>query len=731
MERKKSNEVLGIILLAAAIFVLLSLFSYHPADRSWLIESSKTTEPQYANYMGFLGAQTSATLYEFLGVTSYFVGIFLLLWGWNRLFHREVKARYTKFVGFILFMVALCTLLQITLGMVQLRGAPLRPGGVVGEELQLLLQRLMNYSGTLWFAITALCLSLILLTRLSFLRVTLKMKSSLLHHVQKQKTSLAKHREIKHKKKMREEVIKKYAQKKEPKADNIVATIRIGKKTHLEKPSSSTTRLQRGQLELKLGRDHWELPSTSLLEYSLEEKKVDERELMKSARLIVDKFKEFSIGGSVLQIHPGPVVTTFEFKPDPGVRYSKMVSLVDDLCLALQSVSVRISRIPGKSTVGIEVPNKEMETIFLKEIIESEPFQNSPSKLTLCLGKLIDGRNFVTDLSRMPHLLIAGATGSGKSVALNSMICSIMYKATPDEAKLIMIDPKQLELGIYEDIPHLLVPVVTNTKYASNALKWAVVELENRLRLLANYGVRNIEQFNQLLQPRGKTPAEIVEEGVKPLPYIVVVIDELADLMILCSATVEESMTRLAQMARAVGIHLIVATQRPSVDILTGIIKANFPSRISFRVSSKVDSRTILDMNGAERLLGRGDMLFLPPGSARLVRIHGPLVTEKETMKLINFWKSQGQPVYDHSVTHSAPEPQRGIPEERDDMYEQAVRLIVTTGYASISNLQRKLGLGYSRAAKLIDIMEEEGIVGPADRSKPRKVLVGPDYLDK
>jgi len=731
MERKLSNEVLGITLLAVAIFILLSLFSYHPTDRSWLVESTKTTELQYANYMGFLGAQTSATLYELLGITSYFFGIFLLLWGWNRLLHKEVKARYTKLVGFILFMIALCTLLQISLGTVQLQGAPLRSGGAVGEELRLLLQRVMNYSGTLWFAITALCLSLILLTRLSFLKITLKVKSSLLHLVQKQKTSLAKRREVKHKKKMRQEVIRKYARKKEPTADNIVATIRIGEKSPHEKSSSPPARPRRGQLELKLERDHWELPSVSLLDYSHKEKKLDEKELMKSAKLIVEKFKEFSIGGSVLQIHPGPVVTTFEFKPDPGVRYSRTVNLADDLCLALGAVSIRISRLPGKSTVGIEVPNKEMETIFLKEIIESEPFQNSPSKLSLSLGKLIDGRNFVTDLSRMPHLLIAGATGSGKSVALNAMICSIMYKATPDEVKFVMIDPKQLELGIYENIPHLLVPVVTNTKYASNALKWAVVEMENRLRLLANYGVRNIDQFNQLLQPKGKTPEEIIEEGVKPLPYIVVVIDELADLMILCSAAVEESITRLAQMARAVGIHLIVATQRPSVDVLTGIIKANFPSRISFRVSSKVDSRTILDMNGAERLLGRGDMLFLPPGSARLIRIHGALVTEKETLKLINFWKSQGRPLYDHSVTQSAPEPQREAPEERDEMYEQAVRLIVTTGYASISNLQRRLGLGYSRAAKLIDIMEEEGIVGPADRSKPRKVLVGPDYIKK
>ena len=731
MEKKLSNEVLGITLLALSIFILLSLISYHPADRSWLVESPQTDELEYANYMGFLGAQTSATFYEFLGLTSYFVGIFLFLWGWNRLLHREVKARYTKLVGFILFVVALCTILQMVKGTVQLRGSSLRAGGVVGEQLQLLLQRVMNYSGTLWFVITALCLSLILLTHLSFLHVSLKVKSSLLHLVQRQKTSLAKRRKVKHKEKMRQEVVKKYAREKEPADENIVATIRIGKKTPFEKPSSPLPGLQRGQLELKLGKDHWELPATSLLDYSPEEKIINERELMKSARLIVEKFKEFSIGGAVLQIHPGPVVTTFEFKPDPGVRYNKMVNLVDDLCLALQAVSVRISRIPGKSTVGIEVPNKEMETIFLKEIIESEQFQSSPSKLTISLGKLIDGRNFVTDLSRMPHLLIAGATGSGKSVALNSMICSIMYKATPDEVKFIMIDPKQLELGIYEDIPHLLVPVVTNTKYASNALKWAVVEMENRLRLLASYGVRNIEQFNQLLKPRDKTSSETVEEWVKPLPYIVVVIDELADLMILCSAAVEESMTRLAQMARAVGIHLIVATQRPSVDVLTGIIKANFPSRISFRVSSKVDSRTILDMNGAERLLGRGDMLFLPPGSARLVRIHGALVTEKETMRLINFFKSQGRPVYDHSVIRSAPEPPREPPEERDEMYDQAVRLIVTTGYASISNLQRKLGLGYSRAAKLIDMMEEQGIVGPADGSKPRKVLVGSDYLKK
>jgi S-DNA-T family DNA segregation ATPase FtsK/SpoIIIE len=435
----------------------------------------------------------------------------------------------------------------------------------------------------------------------------------------------------------------------------------------------------------------------------------------------------------VLQIHPGPVITTFEFKPDAGIKYSKITSLADDLCLALKAESVRIDRISGKSTVGIEIPNERREHISLREIIESELFQSSTSRLSVGLGKTVDGAPYVTDITRMPHLLIAGATGTGKSVALNCMICSILYKSTPDEVKLVLIDPKRLELGAYQHIPHLLTPVVTDPKQAAEVLKWSVSEMENRIRMLASEGVRNIEQFNNILkgaQEAGEVRESEDGEPLKPLPYVLVVIDELADLMMVSSADVEEAITRLAQMARAVGIHLVLATQRPSVDVITGIIKANFPCRISFRVASRVDSRTILDGNGAEQLLGRGDMLFLPPGSARLVRLHGPIVSEAEVGRLVSFWKKMGKPEYNDAILQARERVEAGD-FERDELFDEAARLVVRTGVASVSHLQRKLRLGYSRAARLMDMLEADGLVGPADGSKPREILVSTDYFDE
>ena len=382
------------------------------------------------------------------------------------------------------------------------------------------------------------------------------------------------------------------------------------------------------------------LPPPSLLDSPRTEHKIDERELMEAARQLEEKCREFSVEGQVAQIHPGPVVTTFEFKPEAGVKYSKVTGLSDDLCLAMQAESVLIERIPGKSTVGIQIPNPNREAISLRELLESEAYQRSPSKLTLALGKTIHGEPYVTDLATMPHLLIAGSTGTGKSVGLNSMLTSILYRSTPDEVRMILIDPKRLELGMYEEIPHLLTPVVVDPKKAANALRWAVREMEERYKTLAAEGVRNIDQYNRnvrnILQERGAAAATD-PEAPKLLPFVVVVIDELADLMMVASNEVEESIARLAQMARAVGIHLILATQRPSVDVITGLIKANLPSRISFRVSSKIDSRTILDGNGAEQLLGKGDMLFLPPASSRCIRLHGPYISEQESARLASF----------------------------------------------------------------------------------------------
>src|SRR5678815_4136304 len=461
-------------------------------------------------------------------------------------------------------------------------------------------------------------------------------------------------------------------------------------------------------------RGQYTLPPLTLLDAPKIERKIDERELMEAARQLEEKCREFSVEGQVVQIHPGPVVTTFEFKPEAGVKYSKITGLADDLCLAMQAESVLIDRIPGKSTVGIQIPNPNREAISLRELLESDAYQRSSSKLTLALGKTIHGEPFVADLATMPHLLIAGSTGTGKSVGLNSMLTSILYRATPDDVRMIMIDPKRLELGMYEDIPHLLSPVVVDPKKANNALRWAVREMEERYKTLAAEGVRNIEQYNRnvrnVLQERGAD----AEDAPKTLPFIVVVIDELADLMMVASNEVEESICRLAQMARAVGIHLILATQRPSVDVITGLIKANLPSRISFRVSSKIDSRTILDSNGAEQLLGRGDMLFLPPASSRCIRLHGPYISEQESARVASFLRKQGKPVFDDTITaEDEKSGQSTIEYEKDELYDEAARIVVSTGQVSISYLQRKMRIGFSRAARLVDMMEAEGLVSP------------------
>jgi S-DNA-T family DNA segregation ATPase FtsK/SpoIIIE len=483
------------------------------------------------------------------------------------------------------------------------------------------------------------------------------------------------------------------------------------------------------------------LPPTFLLNEPPGRNAYDEQELKDTAARIKSKFEEFNVLGNVVQINPGPVVTTFEFKPEAGIKYSRITNLVEDLCLGLQAESILIERIPGKPTVGIEVPNTRRELIALRQMLESDEFTSSHSHLTIALGKDINGRIRVAALDAMPHLLIAGSTGSGKSVMINSMIMSILYKSTPDEVRLIMVDPKRVELGMYEGIPHLLTPVITDPKKATNALRNAVLEMERRLRLLAEYGVRNIDQFNKKVRKLQEKPRslfaedEIQEEEVRLLPYILILIDELADLMMLEGKNVEESVTRLAQMARAVGMHLVLATQRPSVDVITGLIKANFPARISFRVATRVDSRTILDVMGSEHLLGKGDMLFLPPGSSRLTRVHGAFVTETEIQGVVDFWKQQAQPEYDQSFL-IAPPPDDDIPADgepaggdQDPVYEEAVRLVLQMGKASTSTLQRHLRLGYGRAARILDMMQRDGIIGPPDGSKPREVLKRPDWL--
>ena len=436
--------------------------------------------------------------------------------------------------------------------------------------------------------------------------------------------------------------------------------------------------------------------------------------LEEKGRLLCSKLEDFGILGEVVQISPGPVITTFSVRPAPGVKISRIVSLADDLALALSALGIRIvAPIPGKDVVGVEIPNTHRQMVGFREMISSPNFRQPPSCLSLCLGKDIKGRPYVADLAKMPHLLIAGATGAGKSVAINAMVLSMLFKADPDAVKFIMIDPKRIELSLYADLPHLITPVVCDMKEATGALFWAVEEMERRYELLAISQVRAIDRYNQKAASRGER-----------LPYIVVIIDELADLMMVSSRDVEVALTRLAQMARAAGIHLILATQRPSVDVLTGVIKANFPTRISFKVSSKTDSRTILDANGAESLLGKGDMLFLPPNAADLRRLHGPFVDEGDIGRVTQFIKTQRSPAYIEQVTCRREEANGGNGDiEYDDLYDEAVALVVKLGQASISNIQRHMRIGYNRAARMVDVMEKEGIVGPSDGSKPREVL--------
>jgi S-DNA-T family DNA segregation ATPase FtsK/SpoIIIE len=478
----------------------------------------------------------------------------------------------------------------------------------------------------------------------------------------------------------------------------------------------------------------YKLPSSSLLYRSEEQAIVREEALREEARVLVEKCGEFGVDGQVVQINPGPVVTTFEFRPDAGVKYSRVTGLADDLCLAMAAESILIERMAGKSTVGIQVPNHDRETIWLRDVVECESFAQSKSRLAIALGKDINGRIVTADLASMPHVLIAGSTGSGKSVAINAMIMSVLFKSTPEQVRMILVDPKRVELGMYEGIPHLFTPIITEAKLAANALRNAVREMERRLKLLAANHVRNIDQFNKLFDHGSEYLFEDVNQ--EPLPYIIIIIDELADLMMLDRSNVEESITRLAQMARAVGIHLILATQRPSVDVITGLIKANVPTRMSFRLATKVDSRTIIDSNGAESLLGRGDMLYLPPGTSRLQRVHAPFVTEKEISAVTEFWRAQGEAEYVQGFLEG-PKDEKGDPDEggepgseaNDDLYDDAVRLVFEFGKASTSLLQRRLRIGYGRAAHLIDMMYNDGLVGPADGSKPRELLKSPEFF--
>jgi DNA segregation ATPase FtsK/SpoIIIE, S-DNA-T family len=756
---RRASEFLGVALFAAAVLWIVALVTYEPTDPAWFFTTASTDAP--ANFAGLVGAFLAEASFQVLGYTAYLVPAALVVLGWHYFWCRQVDAIYTKFVGVVLLFASLSGLLALAIGTLDLAGHAFRAGGGVGELIAQLAAAYLNRTGSIIVLLTLLFMSVILATQFSFGRLFAFVLEASAAGWRRLFAALREWRENRRREKQRREVIAKHARRTGVKPEDLaaerpavaikpppreatkprpaaeppkpVAPPRDRERARVVTPplplAEAEPAASRAPIERKLGG--FTLPPVALLDAPRAERKIDERELMEAARQLEEKCREFAVEGAVVQIHPGPVVTTYEFKPDAGVKYSKITSLADDLCLAMQAESVLIDRLPGKSTVGIQIPNTHRETISLRELLESDSYGRSTSRLTLALGKTIHGEPFVADLATMPHLLIAGSTGTGKSVGLNGMLTSVLYRATPDDVRLIMIDPKRLELGMYDDIPHLLTPVVVDPKQASNALRWAVREMEERYKTLASEGVRNIDQYNRNMRVlAGEQQPGRDGEPPKPLPFILVVIDELADLMMVAGNEVEESICRLAQMARAVGIHLILATQRPSVDVITGLIKANLPARIAFRVSSKIDSRTVLDGNGAEQLLGKGDMLYLPPASSRYVRLHGPYISEQESARLASFLRKQGRPVYDESIT-SEEKTADTIELEKDDLYDEAARLIVQSGQASISYLQRRLRIGFSRAARLVDMMEAEGLVSPGAGGKPREVLVDKHYFDE
>ena len=701
------KEIFGILFFLLLIFTLVSLVSYSPQDPS--PHHVVSAGHHVHNLFGVVGAYLAGLLIGLFGLGAFWIPVLLLLVSIHVLSGRTSRDILVTLTGGLVLMAATGGLLALKGNSLRLFSSRFSTGGIVGIPIKMILLRYSNFAGALIILLVLWIIGLIMATRISLIDLS----KDLWQISRTTKAKLIKWSGQRKKKKTRTAAEKKI--KRQPKRK---VRIQAPKPPAVKKPPVP----KQQAFEFMKSGEGFQLPSVNFLEDAPPSRShADEENLRVQSKLLEKKLNDFGVGGEVNTVMPGPVITTFEYKPAAGVKISKIVNLADDLSLALRAVSVRIvGPIPGKAAIGIEVANSERDMVYFKDIVTSTGFAKSRSKLTLCMGKDIVGQPVVAQLEKMPHLLIAGATGTGKSVGLNSMICSLLYKATPDEVKLILVDPKRIELTPYNHIPHLITPVVTSAKKATNALFWAVNEMENRYKLLSDRNVRNIIQYNNKidkLDPKDDNPQK--------LPYIVIVIDELADLMMVASRDVEASLMRLAQMARAAGIHLILATQRPSVDVLTGIIKANFPTRLSFQVSSRTDSRTIIDANGAESLLGNGDMLFLPPGVARLQRVHGAYISEPEIARITQFLKEQQKPDYDQKVVEAqAKETETVGEEDRDERYDDAVALVTQTRQASISKVQRHLRIGYNRAARIIEMMEKEGVVGPADGAKPREVLV-------
>ncbi|MBN1405036.1 MAG: DNA translocase FtsK [Candidatus Omnitrophica bacterium] len=730
MNKQRINEIFGLAFLAVAILVLISLVSYNPDDVRFL---SSASQRQVDNFAGIVGAYIAAGLFFTLGWGAYIIPFLCFTWAANKFLGREPQKMYLKISGTIVLFLASSILLSMIFGSTNVM--KVKSGGVIGLFLSDSLIRYFGRVGTYVLAVMLVIMSALLATEfliipfiiLSYSKIKTYFtgwRSPTLHR-KKPKINIAQKIPVK-----KQAQTESYKRLQQPKAEPKIIIPEQPKparpiiKPHIPPPQSAKPKQEPVKV-MAYKEGEYKLPPMDLLDDApqIEEKKI-KGDLAVSSKILEETLQDFGIDVKVTQVEQGPAITRYELEPAPGVKVTRITSLSDDIALAMKAHSVRIvAPIPGKARVGVEVPNVVTSLVYLKEILQSSNFINSKSKLNLALGKDIAGNPVICNLGNMPHLLIAGTTGAGKTVCVNCIVLSMVFNAAPDELKFILIDPKMVELAMFNKLPHLLSPVLTDPKKVSMALNWLVQEMENRYKLLAKVGARNIELYNQKAS-KEKFSAEGEEKIPDKLPYIVVVIDELADLMAVASQDIESAITRLAQLSRAVGIHMILATQRPSVDVITGVIKANFPARISFKVASKVDSRTVLDMNGADKLLGRGDMLFIEPGAAKPVRAQASLVSDKEIERVVNFVSSQMPTQYEDRLLNAQDSKKSYAADEDDELYDEAVTMVLESGLASVSLLQRRMKLGHMRAARLIDAMEEKGIVGPYQGSKPRDILV-------
>jgi len=721
--------------MAFAFFLFLCLISYSPEDPSF--GNRSLIRGDVHNFGGIVGAYTSDMFLRFLGMSAAWIPIVLLMLSFKLFMREDFRVGLAGSAGFAGLIVSTSGILSLALINFRIMGTEYPTGGFLGASVIGFLTPFLNTAGTGILLAAIFVISLIVTADLSFAAFIINTARYTRAAFARIRESFQKRAE---KAKRRRQLDREMKQKETSPPPVIVEEAVVQERKPRKKKEGAAASL----FEIPEASADFQLPPLTLLEdLKRKDTRIKKDSLLMNARILEKKLADFSVEGKVVEVKPGPLITVYELEPAPGVKINRITALADDLAMALKAPSVRIAPVAGKSVVGIEIPNHERDPVHLRNVLDNEDFPGGKYRLPIALGEDTVGTPVIADLVRMPHLLIAGTTGSGKSVSLNAMICSILFKAAPDEVKFLMIDPKRLELSAYEGIPHLLHPVVVNPKDASQVLRWAVLEMERRYRIISEVGAKNIEKFNKLAETapgkgddaRRRVEQEEAGEGDKApaavmsaqgkMPYVVIIIDELADLMMAAQRNVEESLTRLAQMARAAGIHLILATQRPSVDVITGIIKANFPTRISFQVSSKVDSRTILDQLGAEHLLGMGDMLFLPPGVSRLQRIHGAFVSDKEIERVVQFIKKQARPAYDESILEVRTEQAEagGSEQDYDEKYDDAVELVTDLGQASISLIQRYMKIGYNRAARIIERMEAEGVVGPSDGVKPRKVL--------